>query len=181
MSAIPASFFGMVLGIVGLGSGWRAATEVWGVPAAIGESIMVAGALVWTVLAIAYGLKWVFQREEALAELRHPIQCCFISLVPATATLMALVLAPHHRGGATGLWLAGTVGQVAFAAYRSGGLWRGRMNLDAVTPIIFLPSVAANLISSIVAGVLGLSSWGLLFFGMGFFSWVVIESVIVVR
>ncbi|HEY5849617.1 MAG TPA: dicarboxylate transporter/tellurite-resistance protein TehA, partial [Lysobacter sp.] len=47
--------------------------------------------------------------------------------------------------------------------------------------IIFLPSVAANLISSIVAGVLGLSSWGLLFFGMGFFSWVVIESVIVVR
>jgi len=180
-SAIPASFFGMVLGIVGLGSGWRAATALWGVPAAIGESIMIAGAAVWTILAIAYGLKWLLHREEALAELRHPIQCCFISLVPATTTLMGLVLAPHHRGGALGLWLTGTLCQVAFAAYRSGGLWRGGMDLEAVTPIVFLPSVAANLISSIVAGVLGLQSWGLLFFGMGFFSWVVIESAIVVR
>jgi tellurite resistance protein len=180
-SPIPASFFGMVLGIVGLGSAWRAASALWGIPGAIGEMIMITGAAVWAILMIGYGLKWLLQRDEALAELRHPIQCCFISLVPATTTLMGLVLAPHHRLGALALWLVGTLSQVAFSAFRSGGLWRGGADLSSVTPILFLPSVAANLISSIVAGALGLPSWGLLFFGMGFFSWVVIESAIVLR
>ncbi|MBF6025394.1 dicarboxylate transporter/tellurite-resistance protein TehA [Lysobacter niastensis] len=179
--APPASLFGAVLGIVGLGASWRAAAVLWNVPTTIGESIMVAGAIVWAILAMSYLLKWLLQREEALAELRHPIQCCYISLVPATTTLMGLVLAPHYRGTAVVLWIVGTVCQIGFAAYRAGGLWRGGLNIEAVTPILFLPSVAANLISSIVAGVLGLTSWGLLFFGMGFFSWIVIESAIVFR
>jgi tellurite resistance protein len=179
--AVPASFFGMVLGIVGLGSGWRAAAVLWGVPPAIGEMIMALGAAVWAVLLIAYALKWLFDREEALAELRHPVQCCFIALVPATTTLMGLALAPHWHDGAWALWVVGTIAQLIFAAYRSGGLWRGNVDMNAITPIIFLPSVAANLISSIVAGVLGMPSLGLLFFGMGFFSWVVIESCIIIR
>lgn len=179
--APPASLFGTVLGIVGLGASWRAAAVMWDVPSSIGESLMAAGALVWAILALSYLLKWLFQRDEALAELRHPIQCCFISLVPATTTLMGLVLAPHHRGTAVVLWIVGTVCQIGFAAYRAGGLLRGGLDTEATTPILFLPSVAANLISSIVAGVLGLTSWGLLFFGMGFFSWIVIESAIVFR
>lgn len=33
------------------------------------------------VLIILYTLKWLTAREDALAESRHPIQCCFVGLV----------------------------------------------------------------------------------------------------
>ena len=34
---VPAAFFGMVLGLAGLGNAWRAATEAWRLPMAIGK------------------------------------------------------------------------------------------------------------------------------------------------
>ena len=43
---VSASFFGMVLGIVGLGNCWRSAPELWQLPALIGELIMFIGAIV---------------------------------------------------------------------------------------------------------------------------------------
>ena len=34
---VQASFFGMVLGLAGLGTVWRWAHQVWGLPAVVGE------------------------------------------------------------------------------------------------------------------------------------------------
>jgi tellurite resistance protein len=31
--ALPTAFFGMILGLVGLGSGWRIAATIWSYPA----------------------------------------------------------------------------------------------------------------------------------------------------
>jgi tellurite resistance protein len=55
---LPATFFGMVLGLGGLGNGWRAAARVWGAPALIGEALSLAAALVWLVWLVLYVLKW---------------------------------------------------------------------------------------------------------------------------
>lgn len=44
--AIPASHFGMVLGLAGLGQAWRAATQLWMLPAIVGETILAASVLV---------------------------------------------------------------------------------------------------------------------------------------
>jgi tellurite resistance protein len=43
---VPATFFGIVLGLGGLGNGWRATARLWGVPAPVGESLSLAAALV---------------------------------------------------------------------------------------------------------------------------------------
>jgi tellurite resistance protein len=179
--SIPASFFGMVLGLAGLGSAWRAAATLWGLPADIGEGIMAVTVCVWAVLVLAYAIKWWRNREEALAEAHHAIQCCFIGLLPAATSLVGLALAPHAHWLAVAAWMVGAVGQLVFGVFRSGGMWRGGRDIGAVTPVLFLPTVAGNLISSIVAGVLGFPSWGLLFFGVGFFNWLVMESVILLR
>ncbi|HEY8682355.1 MAG TPA: dicarboxylate transporter/tellurite-resistance protein TehA [Rhodanobacter sp.] len=179
--AVPASYFGMVLGLVGLGSAWRAATALWGFPAAIGESVMAIGVLVWATVTIAYLGKWLFAREDALDEAQHAIQCCFIGLFPASTSLMGLVLAPYAHQVAVTVWVVGAGGQMAFGVFRSGGMWRGGRDINATTPVLFLPTVAGNLISAIVAGVLGFPSWGMLFFGIGFFNWIVMESVILMR
>ena len=178
---IPAAYFGMVLGLVGLGSAWRVATALWGLPALVGESIMGVGALVWALLTMAYIAKWWLAREDALDEAHHAIQCCFIGLLPASTSLMGIALAPHAHGVAVAALLIGAVGQLVFGVFRSGGMWRGARDLTTITPVLFLPTVAGNLISAIAAGVLGFSSWGVLFFGIGFFNWIVMESVILVR
>lgn len=178
---IPAAYFGMVLGLVGLGSAWRVATTLWGLPAVIGESIMVFGAVVWAMLTVGYIAKWWLARQEALDEAHHAIQCCFIGLLPASTSLMGVVLAPHAHRVAVAALVIGAVGQLAFGVFRSGGMWRGGRELTTVTPVLFLPTVAGNLISAIAAGSLGFSSWGVLFFGIGFFNWIVMESVILFR
>jgi tellurite resistance protein len=179
--SIPASFFGMVLGLVGLGSNWRNASHLWGVPPVIGEAIMTVAFVVWAVLITCYAMKWIGHREAAFEEARHPVQCCFIGLVPASTALMAVVLAPHARGLALLALVVGGAGHVLFSVWRVGDMLQGGREMTTVTPVIYLPSVAGNFITSIAAGTLGYPSWGLLFLGAGVFAWLSLESVIVNR
>lgn len=108
---IPAAYFGMVLGIIGMGSAWRFAALHWGMPVAVGESLMALGCVVWLALTCVFLYKWLFRRDAALAEVRDPIQCCFISLFPGTMMLVGVAAAPYSRMLALGLVLLGTLGQ----------------------------------------------------------------------
>lgn len=179
--SIPASYFGMVLGIIGMGSAWRYGARHMGLPAAVGESLMALGCAVWLVLSCIFIYKWFFRRAAALAEVRDPIQCCFISLFPGTAMLVGVAILPYSRLVALCLVLPGVAGQLLFAAYRSAGLWRGQHTTEATTPGVYLPTVACNLISAIALGSLGYGEWGYLFLGAGIFSWLSLEPVILAR
>jgi tellurite resistance protein len=77
---IPASFFGMPLGLLALGIAWQSAAGIWPVPVQIGEVLIWAGALRWAFLFMDYVAKWVWQRVAAEAEFEHPVQCCFVGL-----------------------------------------------------------------------------------------------------
>lgn len=178
---IPAGFFGMVLGTVGMGSAWRFAAHHWALPTIVGEIMLLGGAMVWLVLACAFVHKWLFHREAALAEAHHPIQGCFISLFPGTAMLTGMAVAPYAHPVGMGLVLLGTLFQLVFAAWRSAGLWLGRHSPEATTPALYLPTVAGNFISAITLGNLGFGQWGMLFFGAGFFSWISLESAALAR
>ena len=52
-SPLPASFFGIVLGLSGLGQAWRIAVRLWDMPSAIGEGLLLLSALVWAALLVA--------------------------------------------------------------------------------------------------------------------------------
>jgi len=178
---IPAAFFGMILGLVGLGSNWRVASHLWGLPPQIGEGIMAVAFVVWAVLTAAFWYKWIAHRDVALDELRHPINCCFVGLAPSSTVLMAVVLAPHSHTAALIALIGGAIGQVAFGVWRFGGMLEGDRDVLTTTPVIYLPSVAGNFIIAIGAGTLGFPSWGILFFGVGLFSWFALESIVVFR
>src|SRR5713226_1549241 len=123
--AVPASFFGMILGLAGLGGDWRVAARIWSLPAWIGEIVMLVAVVVWAVLVLLYVAKWFSHREQALAELNHPIQCCFIGLFPVSTLLVALAVQPYAQLVAIALFFAGAVGTLGFSVWRHGGLWRG--------------------------------------------------------
>lgn len=62
---IPASFFGIVLGLIALGDCWRAAHFAWDTTTVIPDIIMISAVAVWAVLLILFVAKWVLRREEA--------------------------------------------------------------------------------------------------------------------
>jgi hypothetical protein len=69
---VPASFFGMVLGLVGLGNCWRTAARLWGAPGWIGESILPIATIVWALLLLAYAGKWIWARSVGARRVSPP-------------------------------------------------------------------------------------------------------------
>lgn len=178
---VPASFFGIVLGLVGLGGGWRLAHRVWNLPAVIGEVLLALGVLVWAVLVVLYAVKWLLAREAALAEIAHPVQCCFAGLAGVATMLVAAALLPLSHTLAAVLYATGAVITLAFALWRSGQLWRGEREAGTTTAVLYLPVVAGSFVTGTGAAALGYADWGQLTFGAGLFSWLAIESVLLHR
>ena len=181
LARIPAAFFGIVLGLAGLGNTWRAAHRVWGLPAGIGEGLMLAAAVVWAVLVVLTAAKWIAAWEAARTELQHPVQCCFVGLIGVATMLVAGAALPYARGPAWVLFLAGALFTLGFALWRTGLLWHGERDAGATTAVLYLPAVAGSFVVATTASAFGYPDWGQLAFGAGFFSWLAIESVLLHR
>jgi tellurite resistance protein len=178
---IPVNYFSISLGLLSLGLAWRSAAVWIGMPRAVGETVLAAGGVSWGLFVLIYFYKWLYRRENALTELHDVIQCCFISLIPITTILMGAALLPYVPDLAAAFVVVGILGAICFAAYRSGGLWRGRHVVDATTPVIYLPTVAASFASASVLGTIGATDIGLLFLGAGAFSWLGLEAAVLQR
>jgi tellurite resistance protein len=174
---VPASFFGMVIGLAGLGTAWRWAHQVWGLPAVVGEAIIWLSIAVWVDLTILYMAKWSVARDDASAEVADPVQCCFVGLIGVATMLVAGGIQPYSPALAVILFTAGA----AFAVCRTGGLWRGERGHAATTAVLYLPTVAGSFVTAISAAALGYADWGQEIFGGGLFSWIAIESVLLGR
>lgn len=179
---VPASFFGLVLGLVGLGNSWRAAHAIWGLPSAVGEGLMLAGGIVWAILVVLFAGKWLLARDLAKDEAAHPVQCCFIGLAGVATMLVAMALEPYARVVALAVFAAGATFTLAFAVWRTGDLWQGGGRDPAhTTPVLYLPTVAGSFVTATACGALGFAEWGRFAFGAGLLSWLAIESVLVHR
>ena len=181
LPSVPAAFFGIVLGLAGLGNAWRAATAAWHMPAAIGETLMGTATIVWVVQVILYCLKWVYRRQDAIAEALHPVQCCFIGLGGVSTLLISLAILPYHRPAAFLLFMVGAAFTLGFAVWRTGLLWQGGRDPAATTPVLYLPTVAGGFVAAAASAAFGFPEWGQLAFGAALLSWLAIESVLVHR
>ena len=121
----PASLLSIVMGLTGLGSAWRLAHEVWHLPSAVGEVILTAATAIWLTLLLMYGIKWLLARDEALRELKHPVQSCFVAFVPLSTILIAATMQPYLGEAAFGLFLTGAGASLCYALYHVGRLSLG--------------------------------------------------------
>ena len=179
--AVPTSFFGIVLGLVGLGDCWRAASRAWGLPQAVSEVVMACAFGIWLLLLALYVGKWVWARDEALAELRHPVQSCFVGLVGVATLLAAVAIAPDAPSLAWILFVVGALLQGGYGLLFVGRQWQGEREPTTATPALYLPTVAGNFVTSFVAGYFGYVDVGTLFFGAGLLSWLALESLLLHR
>jgi len=178
---LPAGYFGMVLGIIGMGFAWRYASTIWPVSHVIGDGLVALATCIWALLTLAFLWRLARYPYSVLREMRHPVQSSFVSLFPATTMLVAIGMVPWWRTLALGLFIVGVTVQLTYAAWQSAGLWRGRHPQDATTPGLYLPTVANNFISAMACGALGFHDAGLVFLGAGVFSWLSLEPAILHR
>ncbi len=177
----PAAYFGIVLGLSGLGGAWRAAALAWHLPTVVGEAVYVLAGAVWAVLVVLYALKAVLTPDKLAVEAAHAVQCCFIGLAGVATMLVASGLIPYSAGSATVLFGLGFLFTLGFAVWRTGGLWQGGRDHGTTTAVLYLPTVAGSFVSAT-----GRRPWatriGVSFaFGAGLFSWLAMESVLLHR
>ena len=178
---LPSGYFGMVLGIIGMGFAWRYASTIWPVTRWPGEILVTLAMVIWLLLTVAFISRVVRFPRSVLAEMRHPVMSSFVSLFPATTLLVAIGFVPWYRPLALVLFTVGVVVQLSYASWQSAGLWRGTDSQEATTPGLYLPTVANNFISAMACGALGFHDAGLVFLGAGVFSWLSLEPVILQR
>jgi tellurite resistance protein len=178
---VPASFFGMPLGLIALGLAWRSAAAVWRVPPLIEESLIWGGSLLWMCLFMVYLAKWLWHREAAEREFKDAVQCCFVGLAGVVALLASIGLAPYGPKLAFALFLLGSVWTLVFALYRTGCLWMGGRKPESTTPVLYLPTVAGSFVFASAATSMGHPDWAQLAFGAGVLAWIAIESVLIHR
>ena len=178
---LPAGYFGMVLGIIGMGFAWRYASTLWPVTRWPGEGLVALAVICWFLLTVAFVTRAIRFPRSVLAEMRHPVMSSFVSLFPATTMLVAIGFVPWCRAVSLALFGIGVVVQLAYSAWQSAGLWRGKHPQEATTPGLYLPTVANNFISAMACGALGFSDAGLVFLGAGVFSWLSLEPAILQR
>lgn len=178
---LPAGYFGMVLGIIGMGFAWRYASTIWPVSSIIGDALVVLAATIWALLTMAFISRAIRFPWSVLQEMRHPVASSFVSLFPATTMLVSIGFVPWYRPLSLALFTLGVVLQLSYSAWQSAGLWRGKHPGEATTPGLYLPTVANNFISAMACGALGFNDAGLVFLGAGVFSWLSLEPVILQR
>ncbi|WP_312186803.1 dicarboxylate transporter/tellurite-resistance protein TehA [Leclercia sp.] len=178
---LPAGYYGMVLGTIGMGFAWRYASTIWPVTRWPGEILVTLAMVMWLLLTAAFLTRAIRFPRSVLAEMRHPVMSSFVSLFPATTMLVAIGFVPWFRPLALALFTVGVVVQLSYAAWQSAGLWRGKHPEEATTPGLYLPTVANNFISAMACGALGFHDAGLVFLGAGVFSWLSLEPVILQR
>ena len=181
IARVPAAFFGIVLGLAGLGNAWRLAALLWAYPPIVAEAILLAAAAIWAILILLYAGKWLLHPATARIEAQDGVQSCFIGLIPATAMLVAIALAPYSHATALVLFAVGLLGTLLFATWYTGKLWQGDRDPGHNTPALYLATVAGFFIAATTSAALGLRGWAAPFFGAGLFTWLAIESVLLQR
>ncbi|MES2183183.1 MAG: dicarboxylate transporter/tellurite-resistance protein TehA [Pseudomonadota bacterium] len=178
---IPAALFSIVLGLSGLGQGWRVAAHLWPVPALLGEAVLLCTVLVWAGLLLGYVAQAVAEPARTVRELRDPVAGGTAALVGVSTFLVAQAVVPYSHPLAWALVLLGMAWHLPFSLWHTAGMWQGGRAPADTTTTVYLPTVAANLTGAGALGALGQPDWAWLFFGAAVLSWLALEPLVVRR
>ncbi len=91
---LPAGYFGIVLGTIGMGFARRYASQIWAISHWPGDIMVIPAMIIWALLTTAFLSRLVRFPHSVMAEVRHPVMSSFVSLFPATTMLVAIGFVP---------------------------------------------------------------------------------------
>jgi tellurite resistance protein len=179
--AIPANLFAIGFGLAGLAGCWRVASATIGAPIWVANLIAVLAAVAWLLVGAAWTAQLLRRTTTIDGELHDPRLGPFVSLLPIVGMLLSVQLYPYAHGA----------GRVAFGLFAAAALLLGgwltgqwisdRLDIDALHPGYFLPTVASGLLGAGGAAAVGWHGLADGLFGIGVICWMLLGSVMIVR
>lgn len=140
-SRVPPAIFPPMLGLLGIGLGWRqAAVQLWA-PPALGEAFLGAVSALFVFGLVAYGMKLARRPGVLLEEVRILPGRAGLSAMSASLFLLAAVFVPYNQGIATGILIAGLIAHAIVALSILSFFRVGPAEQRRVTPVWHLSFV----------------------------------------
>jgi tellurite resistance protein len=178
---IPANFYSIAFGLVGLARVWRLAGKLYGLSAGIGDALFLVAAVMFLLFFAALVIKLARAPRAVLADLTHPVLGPFFSLLPITGMLLAVGLEPYAFDTARVLFLGFFVATVLLGGWFTGQWIVAGLDIDQLSPGYFLPTVAGCLLGAEGAARFGLIELGWMSFGIGMISLLVLGPMVLNR
>ncbi len=179
--AIPANFYLITFGLVGLARVWHLASSLYGLSAGIGDALFLVAAVVFLLFLAVLMIKLVLAPKTVLADLTDPAIGPFFSLLPITGMLLAVGIEPYTFETARVLFLMFFVAMLLLGGWYTGQWIVAALDADKFGPGYFLPTVAGGLLGADSAASFGLTGLGWMSFGMGMISWLMLGPIVLNR
>lgn len=180
LAHVPITVFASVMGVAGLGLAWRKAAPMLGLPAAIGESLLVLGGVLFLAALATYALKLTRFPGACRSEFNHPIRSSFFATVSIGLMLLATGLHPHAPQAALALWAVGAAVQLAITVRVFARWIVHKQELAHANPAWFIP-IVGNIIVPVLGVRLGQADVSWFFFSIGMALWLPMLAIILNR
>ena len=151
---MPPAAFVPIMGVFGLGLGWRAAAGAYGVTPGIGDLLLGGVTLLYAFALVTWLAKPLRRAYVVLEELRVLPGRAGLAAGSLSLPLLAAALAPFAPGLAVVVLLLGLVVHLGLLAMLLRVMWRGPPEGRVVTPVFHLWFVGF-IISGLAANALG--------------------------
>ncbi len=160
----PPALFPPVLGLLGLGHGWRRAVEVFSFPAGPVELFLGAVSLLFLFLLVAYAAKVIRRPAVVIEDMRILPGRAGLATIGMAMMLLAVVALPYSRPLAAAIVALAVLVHGAVVLVALKVLWRAPLPQRRMTPVwhlIFVGLIVAP-IAAIPLGWSAFSEWVLI-------------------
>ncbi|MCL4798599.1 MAG: SLAC1 anion channel family protein [Burkholderiales bacterium] len=179
LALFPISFFGVVMGIGGLGLAWGKAETLFGTAFAASGWLLALNVAVFAALGAFYLAKLVLHPQAVAADFGHPVRLNFFATLSIGLLLVAIQLG--DAAAARWLWACGAVAHIALTLYvMTAWIHQTKFEITHLNPAWFLPVVGNVLVP--IAGVAHAPaevSW--FFFSVGLVFWLALFTIVLYR
>ena len=178
----PLTLFTSIMGIAGLTLAWMQAQRLGMVDSReIGVVLRFVASVLYGVLLLFYGLKFLWFPEQVLADTRHPVRLNFLAAIPIAMLLLATSWYRDWPELAALFWWAAAISLLSVTIYTmSSWLHHTHYEVTHANPAWFIP-VVGNAIAPIAGVQLAPQDLCWFFFSIGIVFWIVVMTIVMYR
>ena len=177
---LPIPLTAMPMGTGGVGLGWRAAHEMLGAPAGVGEGLLAFTALRWLALVLLQALRVLRHPGAVMAELRHPVRVAFAAAPTIGLMIVAAFLYPYAPALGAALWGIAIALHLLVATMLLRRILAGRGEVAMLAPPLMIPLVG-NVLAPVFGARMGFVDASWIMFGVGVVLWLMVAPLLLHR
>jgi tellurite resistance protein len=180
LAHLPLPLLAMPMGLGGVGLAWRQAHPMLGVPAAIGEALLLLTALVWVGIVALQLARLLRHPEAVMEEVGHPVRVAFAAAPTIGLMILSAAALPYAPGFAATLWSIAVALHLLVAMLLLRRVLGGRGDPAMIAPPLLIPLVG-NILAPIFGVPMGFVDMSWIMFGVGLVLWLAVLPLLLYR